>query len=191
MRKRELLVKYKKVINLITKLSKYLPKRFYLRILKVIRNHDNNIAVFIRYICLKRCAKECGDNVAIFSNVYLFNLDKLSIGNNVSIHPLTYIDASGTVTIGSDVSIAHSTTILSEEHNYNDINRNIKDQGYTLKPTNIEDNVWIGAGVRVLAGSNVKTGSIIAAGAVVKDKVYSNTIVGGVPARIIKERKYN
>ena len=145
--------------------------------------------MFIRLICLKNCAKSCGNNIAVFSSVYLFNIYNLEIGDNVSIHPLCYIDASGGILIGNDVSIAHSCSVLSEEHVYADINKNIKDQGCLLKKTIIENNVWIGAGCRILGGSHIESGSIVAAGAVVKGEVKSNSIVGGIPARLIKERK--
>ena len=187
-RNRDILNRNKKLIQLILTLSRIIPKRFLLLVFKTIRNHDNKIAMFIRYIILKRCAKKCGCNVAIFSNVYLFNLKSLEIGNNVSIHPLCYIDASGGIIIGDDVSIAHNSSILSEEHVYEDINKNIKDQGCILKKTVIASNVWIGAGCKILAGSNIETGAIIAAGAVVKNNVLKNTIVAGVPAKVIKHR---
>lgn len=187
-RKREILDKYSKLINFIIKISSILPQKLYLKLLKLIRGYDSNLAIFIRYICIKNCAKSCGNNVAIFSNVYLFNIENLEIGNNVSIHPLTYINASGGIQIGNDVSIAHSCTVMSEEHKYADININIKDQGCEFKKTTIENNVWIGAGSRVLAGSTISAGSIIASGAVVKNKTKYNTIVGGVPAKLIKKR---
>lgn len=187
-RKRDVLEKYSKIISIIIRISKFFPKGFYLKWLKLIRTHDNFIAMFIRYICLKNCAKSCGDNVAIFSNVYLLRIHNLEIGNNVSIHPLCYIDASGCILIGDDVSIAHNTTIMSEEHIYKDLLVNIKDQECEYKKTVIENNVWIGAGSKILAGSYVETGSIVAAGAVVKNRVDSNSIVGGVPAKLIKVR---
>lgn len=188
-RKREIIKKYSLFINIIIKISRILPKAFYLKWLKLIRGHDNYIAMFIRFICLKNCVKSCGDNVAVFSNVYLHGIHNLEIGNNVSIHPLCYINASGGVFIGDDVSIAHNTTIMSEEHIYSDLSRNIKDQGCEYRKTIIDSNVWIGAGCRILGGSHIKSGSIIAAGAVVKNKVETNSIVGGVPAKLIKERK--
>lgn len=144
--------------------------------------------MFIRYICLKNCAKSCGDNVAVFSSVYLHRIHQLQIGNNVSIHPMCYIDASGGVEIGNDISIAHSSTIISEEHIYSDLIVNIRDQGCEMKKTIIKDNVWIGAGCRILAESKLNSDSIVAAGAVVKNDVKSNSIVGGIPAKIIKER---
>lgn len=69
-RKRDLIKKYENIIVVIVKISKLLPKGFYLKLLKLIRSHDNYIAMFIRWICLKNCAKSCGNNVAVFSNVY-------------------------------------------------------------------------------------------------------------------------
>ena len=188
-RKREILEKYSFLIELLIKFSNVFPKSLYLFILKRIRNHDNPISMLIRYICLRNSCKSCGKNVAIFSNVYLFNIQNLEIGSNVSIHPMCYVDAKGGLVIGSDVSIAHSTTIMTEEHIYSDLEMNIKDQGYELRHTLIENNVWIGAGSRILAGSKIGTGTIVASGAVVKNKIPSNTIVGGIPAKVIKERK--
>ncbi|WP_242271405.1 acyltransferase [Bacillus cereus group sp. BfR-BA-01310] len=188
-RKREIIKKYAVLINLLVKVSKILPPFFYLKLLKLTRSHDNYIAMLIRYICLKNCAKSCGENVAVFSNVYLHRIHNLEIGDNVSIHPLCYIDASGGIKIDNDVSIAHNSTILSEEHIYSDLEKNIRDQGCEFKKTIIENNVWIGAGSRILGGSTIRSGSIIAAGAVVKREVRNNTIVGGVPAKKIMERK--
>lgn len=188
-RERELLKKYSWLIKLLINAGKLLPRKACLILMKVIRSHDNRLAMLIRYICLKRCAKSCGDNVAVFSNIYLFNIHNLEIGDNVSFHPMCYINASGGIKVGNDVSIAHSSTIMSEEHKYDDLNKNIKDQGFTFKRTTIGDNVWIGAGARILGGSTINSGSIIASGAVVKGNVNKNTIVGGIPAKIIKERK--
>lgn len=188
-RKREYLSKYSNLIWIILRLSNILPNKLYLILLKLIRSHDNYLAMFLRFLCLKKCAKKCGNNVAIFSNVYLLNVQNLEIGNNVSIHPLCYIDASGGIFIGDNVSIAHNSSILSEEHIFSNLNTPIKDQGCVRKMTEIEDNVWIGSGCRILAGSKIKSGSIIAAGAVVKNEVIENSIVGGVPAKILRIRK--
>ena len=181
-------MKYKFLIHFIIKISKVFPKSFYILLLRLIRTHENYLAIFIRFICLKNCAKSCGDNVAIFSNVYIKNIKNIEVGDNVSIHPMCYIEASGGVKIGDNVSIAHATTIMSEEHIYDNPIINIKDQGVKYEKTIIESNVWIGAGCRVLAGSYIKQGSIIAAGAVLNGLVNENTIVGGVPAKFIKER---
>lgn len=188
MRKRVVLKKYRYFVNILIKISNIIPNLFLKKILKITRNWDSLLAIFVRYICLKNICAECGDNVAIFSEVYLLNIDNLKIGDNVSIHPMCYIDATGGITIGNDVSIAHSTTIMSTEHEYSDINVNIKDQGCKNIPVYISNNVWIGAGTRILAGSYINQGSIVGAGAVVKNEIEKNTIVAGVPAKKIKKR---
>ena len=57
----------------------------------------------------------------------------------------------------------------------------------TTKPITIEDNVWIGAGVIILQGVHIKCGAVIAAGAVVNKDVEAFTMVGGIPARVLKK----
>lgn len=71
---------------------------------------------------------------------------------NVSIHQMCYIDAEGGIEIDDNVSIAHRSTILSSNHGYADVDITIKYQGMILKRTILESNVWIGAGVSIMAG---------------------------------------
>jgi len=66
--------------------------------------------------------------------------------------------------------------------------RRINQQGHTLKPIVIHDDVWIGGGAIILAGITIGQGAVVAAGAVVTKNVEPYTIVGGVPAKRIKER---
>lgn len=187
-RKRELLEKVDFIITFLVKVFSVLPKGFHKWMLRVTRNWGGYLAILIRYIALKNLCLSCGKNVAVFSNVFLINPENLSIGNNVSIHPMCYLDATGKIIINDDVSIAHSTTIMSTEHIYDDPDVNIKDQGCKEMMTFIDSNVWIGAGTRILAGTKINRGSIVAAGAVVKSEVPSNSIVGGIPAKVIKSR---
>lgn len=188
MRKREIVKKLSPTINLMVYCGSLLPKKFHKFTLSATRGWQGYFGMLVRYVSLKNLCKECGDNVAVFSNVYILNPENLKLGNNVSIHPMCYIDSLGGITIQSNVSIAHATTILSTEHLYDDLEQNIKDQGYKYDRTVIESNVWIGAGVRILAGSKVSSGSIIAAGAVVKKTVPNNSVYGGIPAKLIKLR---
>jgi len=188
MRKRELLKRLHIVIKILIFISKIFPKYFHRFNLRFTRNWDGYIGILIRYICLKNLCKTCGDNIAVFSGVYIIRPENLELGSNISIHPMCYLDSTGGILIGSDVSIAHGTTIMSTEHNFDDLNRNIKDQGCKSIKTIIDCNVWIGAGCRILAGSTINKGSIIAAGAVVKNTVQRFCVYGGVPAKLIKER---
>lgn len=188
MRKRDKAKKFKVIITFLESIFSFLPKKICYLILSYCRNSQGNIGFLLRYLALTRLTKKCGSNIAIFPGVYLHRVENLIIGSNVSIHSMCYIDAVGGITIGDDVSIAHNSSLLSEEHNYNDLKKNIKDQGCVSKSTKIENNVWIGAGVRILAGATVKTGNVIAAGSVVKNTIESNSLYAGIPAKLIKKR---
>ena len=180
--------KYKKGIKFLVKITGYLPKTIQLKIFKWNINTQGKLGIVIRYIFLCNICKYCGDNVSVHPGVHMFNLHNIEIGNNVSIHPMCYIDGKGGIIIGNDVSIAHGTSILTTEHIYRNLETNIKDQGLIEKCTVIKDNVWLGSGVKILAGSTIREGVIIAAGAVVNGDTVCNTIYGGIPYRQIKER---
>jgi acetyltransferase-like isoleucine patch superfamily enzyme len=142
----------------------------------------------LRYALLKTLAVKCGSNVSVHPGVYLLRPEKLSIGDNVSIHPMCYLDAAGGIEIGNDVSIAHAVTIMSTSHNYNKTDIPIKDQDVTPDATYISDNVWIGAKATILSGRRLNPGCVIAANCVVTKDVETNTIVGGVPNKVLKQR---
>lgn len=188
MRKRDILKRLKPFIDLSICVTKILPRKIRLTLFNVLQNFSGIFAIGFRYILLKTLLKSCGNNISVHKNVVLLGLDNLEIGDNVSIHPFCYIDGTGGLVIGKDVSIAHSSTILSTEHLYSDINIPIKDQGIKNIPTVLKDNIWIACGVRILAGSHISNGTIIAAGAVVKGYIKPNAIYGGIPAKFLKDR---
>jgi acetyltransferase-like isoleucine patch superfamily enzyme len=140
----------------------------------------------IRYVLASTLAKTCSENVFLGPRITVVGWGGLEIGRNVSIHQDSYIDASGGVLIGSDVSIAHAVSILSFEHSYDDLRTPIKYNPLRYGPVHISDDVWIGCGVRILSGVTIGSRAIVAAGAVVANDVPSGTVVGGVPARILK-----
>jgi acetyltransferase-like isoleucine patch superfamily enzyme len=108
----------------------------------------------------------------------------LTVGNDSNIGPQAYIGASGGIVVGHQVLFGPGAIILSEEHVIDDPHRAIKSQGVRHARTIIEDNVWLGARVTVLGG----TGSVIAAGAVVRSDVPPYSVAAGVPARLIRDR---
>ena len=93
----------------------------------------------------------------------------------------------GPVTIGSHVNLAQGITVTALNHNYSDTTKRIDEQGISTNPVTIEDDVWIGANAVILPGVTIGQHAVVAAGAVVTADVPANTVVGGVPARIIKK----
>lgn len=112
----------------------------------------------------------------------------ISIGNECSINPNTVLLGTGGIKIGNCVRIAGNCLIVASEHVFDDVSQPICRQGYTAKGIIIEDDVWIGAGVCILDGITIGRGSIIGAGAVVRNSVEPYSINAGVPAKKIKNR---
>lgn len=115
--------------------------------------------------------------------------ESFTAGDHVGISPGAFISVRGPVVIGNDTIIGPGATIISENHSFADLDTPIRKQGVTRKGVTIGDNVWIGTGVTILDGVTIGNGAIVAAGAVVNRDVEENTIVGGVPAKMIKRRE--
>jgi acetyltransferase-like isoleucine patch superfamily enzyme len=104
------------------------------------------------------------------------------IGKNVFInHACSFLDIGG-ITIEDDVMIGPKASIITESHPLNPAVR----KALLVKPVVIKRNAWIGAGAFILPGVTVGENAVVAAGAVVSKDVPANTIVGGVPAKFIK-----
>lgn len=110
----------------------------------------------------------------------------IHIGKHVGIGQFASIGGSGGVTIGNHTIIGQYFSCHPENHNYGDPDKLIKDQGTTRAKITIGENCWIGAKVTVLAGVAIGDNSIVAAGAVVNKSMPPNSIIAGVPARVIK-----
>ncbi len=93
----------------------------------------------------------------------------------------------GPVTIGDHVNLAQGITVTALNHNFSDTTKRIDEQSISTKHVTIEDDVWIGANAVILPGVTIGQHAVVAAGAVVTTDVPANTVVGGVPARIIKK----
>lgn len=138
-----------------------------------------------------------GDNVSILRNTIIEctgvirNLGEgLSIGNNVGIAQNCFIQVRGKVVIGNDVIFGPGVSIFSENHKFDDPDLPVSVQGEIRKGVKVGDGVWIGARSVILDGVQIGQNSIIAAGSIVNKDVPAYTIVGGVPAKIIRARKY-
>lgn len=93
----------------------------------------------------------------------------------------------GPVCIGSHVNLAQGITVTALNHNFGDAARRIDEQGVSTKPVVIGDDVWIGANAVILPGVTIGCHCVVAAGAVVSKDVPDNTLVGGIPAKVLKQ----
>ena len=92
----------------------------------------------------------------------------------------------GPVTVGSHVNLAQGITVTALNHNFEDSQKRIDEQGVSTQPVVIGDDVWIGTNAIILPGVTIGSHSVVAAGAVVTKDVPSHTLVAGVPAKVIK-----
>ncbi len=155
-----------------------LPNRYY--------PLGNKFSRFRAYIVKKILHSKCGSNLEIEGSVLMGKFDDVSIGNNVQINEKTRIR---NVIIGNDVMIAPEVYILHSGHIFESKNITMRFQGEKYYPiTIIEDDVWIGARAIINAGKKIGKGAIVAAGSVVTKDVAPYSIVGGNPAKFIKNR---
>ena len=173
-------------IYLVSNLVSMLPLCIRRNLFVFFRGTHGNKGIFIRYILFRNLVKKCGDNVVIKENVYIYNPENIVCGDNISIHEMCYINACGGLKIGNNVSIAHSSSILTFNHKYDNHNIPIKYNPIETLPITICDDVWIGCGCRILAGVTINSRCIVAAGAVVTKNTINNSLVGGVPAKVLK-----
>jgi len=110
----------------------------------------------------------------------------ISIGENSLIGEYSVIRGQGGVKIGNRVYTSPFTQIIAVNHVFDDPEQPFVDQGITAEGIVIEDDVWLGAGAVITDGVHVGKGAVVAAGAVVTKDVEPHTVVGGVPAKLIK-----
>jgi acetyltransferase-like isoleucine patch superfamily enzyme len=132
---------------------------------------------------------EIGKDTLIGPAAMLFSSQgHIRVGDHCSINPFCVLYGQGNLTIGNWVRIAAHTVIVTSNHVFDDPHKPIKTQGLTKRGVTIEDDVWIGAGARILDGCRIGKGSVVGAGSVVTRSVDPYTIVVGAPARVIGTR---
>lgn len=134
-----------------------------------------------------------GDNSFVMhgSILHVYNFRGLPhayihIGQESLIGEMNVLRGQGGISIGDRVYTAPLVQMLAVNHVYDDPTRPIIEQGITAEGIVIEDDVWIGAGAVITDGVRIGEGAVVAAGAVVTKDVPAHTVVGGVPARILK-----
>jgi len=129
-----------------------------------------------------------GNYVYFNKGVILQGSGHLSIGDWSKIGAYSIIGCNQKITIGRAVIMASGVSIRDTDHVFLDRNKYIDSQGISTDPVIIEDDVWIGSNVTITKGVTIGKGAIIGANAVVTHNVIPFSVVGGVPATIIKMR---
>ncbi len=135
-----------------------------------------------RELFFKITGKPVDESLVLFPPFYTDCGKNITIGKNVFIGSCCYFQDQGGVTIGDNVLVGHGTTFATLNHCYEPENRS----SMIPKPIVIGNKVWIGANVTILPGVTVGENAVIAAGAVVTKDVPADSVVAGVPARVIK-----
>ncbi len=126
-----------------------------------------------------------GRDTCIHTPVKFFSLRNLRIGDNSTVNPHCYLDARRVIRIGNNVNIAHNTRIYTLGHDINS-------PGLELSgaPVEIEDDAFIFSNVMIMPGVRIGRGAVVFPGSVVVKNVPPYTVVGGNPARPLRERKH-
>jgi len=143
----------------------------------------------------KPCFAGPGENVIFNPRKSSFSYKTISVGNNVGIGEGAFFIASKShIHIGNNIAFAPNVTIRGGNHRYDIVGKWITDYKESDKkptddePVYIEDDCWIASNVVILKGVTIGRGSIVAAGAIVNKSIPPYSIVGGIPAKILKFR---
>jgi acetyltransferase-like isoleucine patch superfamily enzyme len=113
----------------------------------------------------------------------------IEIGDHVTINQFCYIVGKGGLQIGNYTMIGAGSKITTTSHEFHDISKPMAQQGISVLPIVLEEDIWLGFNVVLVGGVQIGKGSIAAAGSVVLGKSYPPySILGGVPASIIRSR---
>ena len=181
--------KWKKILNWVIMNQVETRPRWFIRLLAPLYQHRGKHSVIH---CSARMDTppyrkfSLGDYSVIESFACINNaVGDVIIGNHtrVGLHN-TII---GPVIIGNHVNLAQGITVTALNHNFEDSNKRIDEQGVSTSAVIIEDDIWIGANAVILPGVTIGHHSVVAAGAVVTKDVPPHSLVAGVPAKIIKQ----
>lgn len=145
----------------------------------------------VNYVISRREA-QLGKRVHLQPTVILRSARNIIIGDDVHINHNCVLQAgkkNANIIIGDNTHLGPNVMVYAYNHAFQEIDKNICDQGYTECTVTIGRNVWIGSGSIILEGVTIGEGAVVAAGSVVTKDIPALSIYGGVPAKYIKMRK--
>ena len=133
-----------------------------------------------------------GNNCRLYMRSFILSWGgDIIIGDNFSLNAFSTLYGQGGVTIGNNVMIAGQCTIIPASHTFERVDIPMVEQPQMKKGIVIEDDVWIGTGVRILDGVTIRKGCVIGAGTVVTKSTEPYSVYVGVPGVKIKDRLKN
>ena len=181
--------KWKKFIDWLIMNQVETRPRWYIRLLAPLYQHRGKHSVIHRYVRMDTppYRRFClGDYSVVESFACINNaVGDVMIGDHTRIGLHNTI--IGPVSIGNHVNLAQGITVTALNHNFEDTEKRIDEQGVSTTPVVIDDDVWIGANAVILPGVHIGNHCVVAAGAVVTKDVPPHSLVGGVPAKIMKQ----
>jgi acetyltransferase-like isoleucine patch superfamily enzyme len=129
------------------------------------------------------------DSILFCTGVIAYRGKGITIGNRTGISARAYFAGQGGITIGDDVIMGPNVQIFSENHEFSNPNLTIKEQGVTKQAVVIGNNCWLGGGTTILAGVIIGDGCVVAAGSVVSKSFPPNSVIAGIPAKLVKNRE--
>jgi len=157
--------------------------------LSFLKNKGKNIFIGQMNKFYKMNNIEIGDNFkSLHSCTFYANNGIIKIGNNVAFNFNVCINAAegGNIIIEDNVLIAANVVIRAADHNYKNVKKPINKQGHTAGKIIIENGSWICSNVVITKNVKIGKNAVVGAGAVVTKDVNANTVVGGNPAKLIK-----
>lgn len=143
----------------------------------------------VKSVLLRWRGATIGKQLKLWRGVWFADPQKVVIGDAVTIGKSAMLISVDAIHIGNRVMIGHGSQLVTAGHGIPEGRGTMRTAESVTAPIVIQDDVWLGASAIILPGVTIGTGAVVAAGAVVTSNVEPFTIVGGVPARIIRERE--
>lgn len=176
------------ILRLFHKLSMAIKRRYWKFLFKS-ETKNKETALLLGYPLLINKKVKHGKNVCIYPDVTFFGDGEIEIGDNVNIGQgaIFYASSGGGIFIGNNSMIAAQTYIIDADHGTK-AGILIREQNNSIEKVVIEDDCWIAAGAKVLKGTHLHDGCVVGAQSVVKGEFEENSIILGVPGKVVKKR---
>ncbi len=131
-----------------------------------------------------------GNNIRIDRGVRILSANKatIKINDGTRIGLYSVLNGGDSITIGKKALISGFVYLQTSMHSFVTKNSPIQDQGYSHKPVVLEEDTWLGTHVVILPGVKIGKGAIVGSNSVVTKSIMSNMVMGGIPAKELKER---